>query len=61
MILEVSLDGLWTLSFQGLTISRSWLVSEVAVSTYINEPLGAKGAPLVGEEVSKKDGGKVGS
>ena len=26
-----------------------------------NEPLGAKGAPLVGEEVRKKDVGKVGN
>ena len=27
----------------------------------MNEPLGAKGPPLVGEEVRKKDVGKVGS
>ena len=33
----------------------------ISLHTSLNEPLGAKGPPLVGEEVHKKDIAKVGS
>jgi hypothetical protein len=35
------------------------LVYTTLTNTINNEPLGAKGPPLVGEEVCKKDVGKV--
>jgi hypothetical protein len=41
--------------------SKKHFVRESFRNDSINEPLGAKGLPLVGEEVRKDDVGKVGS